>query len=389
MTCNLARIPTGYRVDFLDDDGEDPPFLTFTCEQVERTAWGMLTTVTARVDPGHPRTLPGGVVTIDRVNITNQRDRERMGRRMQEILGEPSHARHDWSRYLEMAAIAIDQRERAPIPVQDMTGPLPIPEGFLVVGILARGDPNILYGAGGVGKSALALRLSASVFTGQSFFGHTVMHPGGRTLYLDWEDKWTTMIHRVDMVSRGMGYGDNRLPMVLYKGLRGRGSYERHHADVMETLDQNRDVTLVVIDSTAMAMQGIPGDMAESAIRFYSLLSEIPVTVLLLDHIASDDVKSEAGTAKPYGSVFKVNSARNMWEAQRTDVGVLLRHRKHNTGPRMDDIDLRVTWNVGSVEYRRLMPQAPYVPLTPGVVSIRTAMESLGVDDDDSLWATD
>jgi hypothetical protein len=172
------------------------------------------------------------------------------------------------------------------------------------------------------------------------------------------------MIHRVDMVSRGMGYGDARLPMLLYKGLRGRGSYERHHADVMNTLAVNTDVQLVVVDSTAMAMQGLPGDMAESAIHFYSLMNEIPVTVLLLDHIASDDVKRDDGTAKPYGSVFKVNASRNMWEAQACEGGVLLRHRKHNTGPRMDDLQLKVSWTPGSVNYRRIMAQQPYVPLS-------------------------
>ena len=352
--------PTGYRLSFGSDDPEEPPFLLLDCEQVERTAWGMLSTVIVRA--ASPRSLPGDIVFIERINLVKGIELERVARRMGELLDGVSHEHHDWRRYLEQTAASIIHAESEPPPAVALDATMePTQPRFTVVGMLVRDKPNVLYGAGGVGKSALSLRLAGSVLTGDTFFGHDVLDRGS-TLYLDWEDDLDTIVYRSSMIARGMN--QQALPLV-YQCLRGRGSYERHHANVLRLLEDHPAVRLVVFDSTAMAMQGMPGDMAEQAIRFHSLVAEIRATVLLLDHVASDDIKhSPDGAAKPYGSVFKVNAARNVWEAVRLPGGdIRMRHRKNNVGPRMDDYDLSVRWQTDRVSYHLLSPYAP--PWTP------------------------
>jgi hypothetical protein len=359
----FRRTRAGYQVTFGEAyQGDiDEPYLIVDVEQVERIAWGLMATLTFRADSRSA--FPGHVLFVERLNLVKMGDRLSTGRRMAELLAEdrPSVAHHDWPRYLERIAILVTEAmSEAPPLVNPALIPFPPPQRHLVVGLLVRNKPNILYGAGGTGKSMLALRVAASVLSGERVFGCDVMDRG-TTLYLDWEDDQDTITERNRMVAAGMGMPD-RFPMD-YQCFRGLGAYERHHGHVMDHLEAHPEVRLVIFDSTAMAMQGMVGDMAETAIRFYSLINEIPATVLLIDHIASDDVKA-GGAAKPYGSVFKVNAARNVWEVAPEGNGLLMRHRKTNVGRRQDDIALALTWSLDRVEYRRV---GSYVPLVDDV----------------------
>lgn len=356
MRQSVRPTPTGYRIDFGSDDIEEPPFLTLDCEDVEQRSWGLLTTVVVRAHEQYA-VMPEGFVVSARINLTKPMERRALAQRMGELMDIPNAAHHDWQRYLEVADGMVRMEANAPAPNERLWDrPVPDIQRFLIVGLLAYQKPNILYGAGGVGKSALSLRIAASLTTGGTFFGLDVMRRG-RVLYLDWEDDIDTMTQRLDMITRGMGL--RHRPQVIYRGLRGRGPYERHHRSILQSLEDDPEIMLVVIDSTAMAMVNT-GDMAESAIRFYGLMNELPCTTLMLDHIASDDVKNPVpGAAKPYGSVFKVNAARNVWEAQRHGTAdILLRHRKHNTGPQMDDVLLGARWDEDRVVYRRLATYA-------------------------------
>ena len=109
---------------------------------------------------------------------------------------------------------------------------------------------------------------------------------------------------------------------------------------------------LVIFDSVAMAMSGSStGDGAEGAIRFFGLLDQLPTTRLLIDHVASDDVKEDEKKGppkKPYGSVFKTNSARNLWAVTPWESdyssGITLHHTKTNVMKRLPPMDVSVEW---------------------------------------------
>jgi hypothetical protein len=66
-------------------------------------------------------------------------------------------------------------------------------------------------------------------------------------------------------------------------------------------------------------------------------LRYLGTTVLAVDHITGEDVKSDKAVAKPYGSIYKVNLARSVWELRRAqgteeEVHLGLFHRKVNKG---------------------------------------------------------
>lgn len=357
MPSRLRETSTGYQIAFSTDAGEEP-YLTLDCNYLDQTAWGLMSSVQVSTNIENERSFPNGVILIDRINLLNGKDLRQMAQRIGEVIAPPiSGARQDWLRHLEHAAVIIDGEMTKPVPAVDLSErDLPGRQRFDIVGVLAENKTNVLYGPGGTGKSLLATRIACSLASGHSLFGFDTLHQGG-TLYLDWEDDADTMVRRLDEVCAGMGLP--RLPMA-YKSMLGRGPYERHHADVKEYLRSNPGIRLVIFDSTAMAMHGSSqGDGADGAIKFFQMVSQLPATRLLLDHIASEDVKTGTGTPKPYGSVFKTNSARNMWEVvpwnkEAAGSGFTMKHRKTNVGPRMDQKEVAITWHDESVTFEAM-----------------------------------
>ena len=355
MDPSVVRTPNGYRIEF-NDDPDLPAYLTLDCDNVESVGWGLISTVTVRTTITDARVVADSVLLIDRLNLQKPRERQDLARRISDLIPQaPSTVRMDWERHLEQAGIAIALQLRQAMPVTELKDrPLGDRQRFVIPGLLARGKANILYGPGGGGKSLVALRIGVSVSTGMDFMGMDVLYPG-RVLYLDWEDDEDTITERLEHVCNGL-----RIPRVAmdYKSLRGRGPYERHHADVRFDV-VSRGYELVIFDSTAMAMHGSSsGDGADGAIRFYGMLAELPTTSLLLDHISSDDVKAGSGTPKPYGSVFKLNSARNVWELlpwkKDALTGMTLRHRKTNVSRVMDDVDIKVDYEYDYVRFSHM-----------------------------------
>ena len=357
MLPEVRETATGWAVTFVEDP-EEPPYITFAADFVEQVSWGLITTLTISSPLAQGQHLPNDVVLLDRVNLMKSRDLYEVARRLDQRLPAPRSARgQDWQSHLEAVAVLVHEQMAKPVAhIELQEQPLPDRQRFLVPGLLARGKSNVIFGPGGTGKSVLATRIAASVVSGVDLFGLEVENPG-RVLYLDWEDDEGTMIGRLEEVCKGMGI--KRVPFT-YKRLAGRGAYERHHADVKLWLDQN-PTSLVIFDSVAMAMSG-SNEGAEGAIKFFSLLDQLPTTRLLIDHIASDDVKDDdkkkGPPKKPYGSVFKQNSARNMWAVTPWNdqyvSGITLTHTKTNVTKKMAPMDISVEWNDRYVSFTRI-----------------------------------
>lgn len=355
MNTQVQEEPNGYTVTF-HEEPESAPYITFRATYVERTAWGIMTTLEVE-SPLSIQSDP--LAYISRMNLMSGRDRMQVGQRLDAKLQAPRSGRkQDWEAHLERVAGLVAVEMDKPVPHVDLQeAPLPERQRFLIPGLLATGKTNVIFGPGGTGKSVLATRIGASVVSGVELFGWEVTNPGS-VLYLDWEDDSDTMVRRLDEVCTGMGI--TRVPF-HYKSLMGRGSYERHHADVKFYLDQH-PTALVIFDSVAMAMHGgSAGDGAEGAIRFFQLLNQLPATRLLIDHISSDDVKQDdkkGPPKKPYGSVFKGNAARNMWAVTPWNdmymTGLTLSHAKTNVGKRQSEMEVSVEWRDDRVNFARV-----------------------------------
>lgn len=260
-----------------------------------------------------------------------------------------------WGDYLEEFCTAVLEAERAGSPIIRVGKLEARPaESYLVDPFLPADKTTIVYGAGGTGKSYLADLLAVAVATGHDILGWRTRP--GTVLYLDWETDSYEIDERVRRVAAGLGVPT---PEILYRSC--VAPLEDMAEDLSRTV-ADEGVALVIVDSVGMASGGgrDSGDANESALRLFSALRHLSTTVLAIDHITGEDVKSEKAVAKPYGSIYKVNLARSVWELRRagevvadgpTHLGLF--HRKVNKGRLLAPLGIRVDHGEHSVSFRR------------------------------------
>lgn len=189
--------------------------------------------------------------------------------------------------------------DTAPILKGLFDGTLPAPTHDLVRldgggHLLSSGAVNLLTGAPGSGKSWTAVACCADVMS-----EHNV-------LYLDWEDR------AENVISRLMGIEVPRLTIgERFDYIHPDTRYDRNAAHNVISLIEDRDIRLVVIDSTgeALAGDGLDGNADQDVSYWFEVLPRAIArtrpapAVLLLDHLAK---ASGDGARFPIGSQRKL-----------------------------------------------------------------------------------
>lgn len=203
---------------------------------------------------------------------------------------------------------------------------------MLVDPLMPAGKTTIVFAQGGTGKSYLALLVSVAIRHGIDVLGWSTKQTG-QVLYLDWEADADEVDMRIRRVAQGLGVN---APEILYRPMTRTLD---DVADQIARVVEAQRVALVVVDSVQMASGASRehADAAESAIRLFSAFRTIGTTVLAIDHVTGEDARGERAVHKPYGSIFKVNLARSVWELRGTtddkgDSHLALYHRKVNAG---------------------------------------------------------
>ncbi len=375
LKLDLTRTGLGYILSVSDDAESEEEILRFEVTALTKNAWGISGRVTVRSRIASARVVPsisGYYVTTERLDFLSGKSRTLFAERLNTLIPPPaSGAAIDWGMVVEeLVARVMDAEHRQPV-LKVLSEVPPTPETpHLLPFLLPDPKATILYGAGGTGKSIISTAIGAAIQTGMPFLGWESIQRN--VLYLDWETDEGDLSHRNAVVSKGLGL-DEPAP-VSYMSLELPLELEMSHiaAAVVEN-----DIGLVIIDSVGMAStQGRDGsDPAEGAITFFRALRMLNAAVLCIDHISGEDQRrGRAGASKPYGSVFKWNSARNAFElidASEEDgpMRVTLRHRKANLGPRMSDLTLSVRWDDDSVVFRRVEDSLVY-PLAYRIIEV-------------------
>lgn len=96
----------------------------------------------------------------------------------------------------------------------------PPPVRWLVEGVLAMGDVNVVSGVGGLGKSWLTMGLTAAMLKGESDFLGFPLHQHGKILYVDQENPIDVVHDRLRKLGFDPALHAGRLRFLHYQGIK-------------------------------------------------------------------------------------------------------------------------------------------------------------------------
>ena len=254
-----------------------------------------------------------------------------------------------WAVVLERACRLAALHVRAGEPVICLMPRRAPATRHLVAKLLLAGQTNVLFGDGDSGKSLTALALAIAVSTASPL-------PAGLlttglplpVLYLDYEGCQDDHEDRLADLMAGLGLTE--APPILYRPMVRPLADEA--AFIRAQISQH-GVGCLVIDSLAPACGPEP-EGADAAVRTFTAMRSFgSVTRLVVAHVSHAGAAQRTGPAKPFGSIFNFNLARNMWEVRRAeDAGGLVQglyHRKFNAGERHAPFGLRFAFEDGRI----------------------------------------
>lgn len=275
-----------------------------------------------------------------RLNLTSTAARRTLATQLRERIEEP-----DWTMIVEQACVLVLQKHREGEPAIDLKD-MPAPEGphYRLEPLLPEGHPSLIFGAGGVGKSLLALYFAVLVSSGYQW--HNLIAMPGRVLFLDFETSGSELRERAIAIEAGLrdpGGSD-----IVY-----RFCVQPLANDIeqIQRIVSDRQIELVIIDSLGPACGGNPND-SEPVIAYFRALRSLRITTLTIDHPAKN-----ATTATPYGSVYKLNLSRSVFELRKEQepgedaMRLGLFHRKTNFGKLLPPIGLHVAFTPTSITF--------------------------------------
>ena len=268
-------------------------------------------------------TLDGKLLTRSSPVLTSESGKDSLIRKLQR-----RRPKEDWGIDHEvlieqLAAMVIDAHREGAEPLKLAEVPEDNSLLWRIEGILPEGQPSLLYGDGGSGKSMVACWLAVMVDQGYNDTELKIVTEPGRVLMLDWETDEYEIAKRVRGLMRGWNL----------KGKTGIG-YRRCTQPLIAEIDRvmdicdEYDISFIVCDSLGLASGGALEE-ADATLQFFNALRMLGRTTLVISHI------NKAG--QNFGSVYANNSSRMSWaqEGSRSDSGdgldLAMFHRKANT----------------------------------------------------------
>ena len=265
-----------------------------------------------------------------RVNLTSTTARTTVAKHVATRADAPDV---DWVGIIEQACTLTLRAFRQGEPVHQV-GNMPPREAprFRLEPLFYEGQPNLIYGPGGIGKSFLGVLFALMVQTGAEITGFTPRI--GNVLYLDYETSKEEIDERVQLLKAGLN-----MPREAEFSYRYCNQALAAEMAEIRRLVAQMEIEFVVVDSVGSACGGDP-ESADSVLRYFNALRSLRVTTLSIDHV------SKADADKPFGSVYKWNQARVAYQVRgqqepgddHLEVGLF--QRKNNSGRLLKPIGL-------------------------------------------------
>lgn len=219
---------------------------------------------------------------------------------------------------------------------------------FVVEGLVPEAYPVVVFGSGGVAKSALMLSACTAIAANAGkWLGLDTV--GGPVLYLDFELDADEQNRRAHLLAQGAGL-QKPPDDLFYISALGCSPHEAFRA-ALEACEEY-GVRMVVLDSWGPALEG-DALAARDIIGFFRRQLEpfraAGIAVIIVDHQAKLQAGEGYQGKSAFGSVYKTNLARSVMQVELAERGegtitVKLRQVKSNFGPLAEPFGAKITF---------------------------------------------
>ena len=267
----------------------------------------------------------GNHLMIRKINLTSQQSLNTIIKALKEMTDDFFDI--DWSRIMEQLVVNVSKYKGGNFESIKI-GNIPVinEEKHYVFPFIRKNAINIIYGAGGSGKSYLSVFLGLLVQSGKSYAG---LNPDqGNVLYLDWESEEQDLNERLKGIKEGMSVAHPSIKEIEFLYYRCKDKFVNEEDTISDMIVEN-DIKLIIVDSFGGALAGEIND-ADASMQLANSLRSLNVTVLGIDHV------SKSNSDSPIGTVYKVNLARNLWSINsrldeiKNEMEIVLKHTKTN-----------------------------------------------------------
>lgn len=334
----IFLIPGGYKVFWEEGDEKN---ITMAVTRLVEDHRSRMLAGEFEVTVNH-NAKPQILIADSRVNLSSSRARAEFAKRLQDRVINEEMYYYPWDTLLEQVCALCIRAYREGEPVEDIgRQPASMELDYRYYPILEEGQPTTIYGPGGSGKTYVGDYIAVGVQMNYPGIGNW-LPKAGNVLYLDWEASKDVHGRRIWAIKQGLGISSDETISYRFCTQPLANDIEEIQRLVLE-----RDIKLCIVDSQVAASGG-DVEKADSANQYYNALRSLRCTSLTLDHVPKN---VERGKAMPFGSVFKWNRARSLFELQKyQEVGentleLGLYHRKHNEGRLIKPIGMRVDFH--------------------------------------------
>lgn len=269
----------------------------------------------------------GSHLMIRKINLTSQQSLNTIIRALKEMTDD-YFPDIQWARIMEQLVVNVSKYKGGNME-SVLIGNTPVlnEEKHYIFPFIRKNAINIIYGAGGSGKSYLSVLFGLLVQSGKSYAG---LNPDqGNVLYLDWESDPEDLNERLIAVKNGLIDVHPDIVDTEFLYYRAKDKFVNEEDAIADMIVEN-NIKLIIIDSFGGALAGEIND-SEASMQLANSLRSLNVSILGIDHV------SKSNSNSPIGTVYKVNLARNLWSVTskvdevQNAMEVVLKHTKTNS----------------------------------------------------------
>ena len=268
----------------------------------------------------------GNHLMIRKINLTSQQSLNSIIRALEDMTSELFDI--NWKRIMEQLVYNVSKYKGGNME-SVLIGNTPIvnEEKHFIFPFIRKNAINIIYGAGGSGKSYLSVLFGLLVQSGKSYAG--LAPDQGNVLYIDWESDPEDLNERLRAVKKGLVNAHPDIENIEFLYYRAKDKFVNEEDAIADMIVEN-DIKLIIIDSFGGALAGEIND-SEASMQLANCLRSLNVSILGIDHV------SKSNSNSPIGTVYKVNLARNLWSVTskidevNNEMEVVLKHTKTNS----------------------------------------------------------